>query len=53
MAYERLSPAAIDDILDEYGYLLDTFPNIPNQTSIFPIYKRTIKRLEVSFLRYP
>ncbi|KAB8126745.1 hypothetical protein F9U64_19250 [Gracilibacillus oryzae] len=44
-----LLPADIDEILDNYGHLLQTYSNLREKHSIFSQYKRTHKRLEVLF----
>jgi hypothetical protein len=46
---EILLPADISEILEEYGDLLQSYPNLPHKNSIFSDYKRTPKRLELLF----
>jgi len=46
---EQLLPADIDDILEKYGHLLKSYPNLSDRESIFASFKRTNKRLEVLF----
>mgnify|MGYP006924659234 CR=1 FL=1 len=44
-----LLPADINEILDKYGHLLKSYPNLHDRESIYANYKRTNKRLEVLF----
>lgn len=46
---ELLLPADVDDILEKYGHLLKSYPNLRDHESIFANFKRTNKRLEVLF----
>lgn len=42
-----LYPADMYVILDKYGHLLKSYPNLREKESVFANYRRTIKRLEV------
>lgn len=46
---DKFLPADIDDLLDKYGDLLQSYPNLPGHKSIFSEFRRTNKRLEVLF----
>ncbi|MEM5014624.1 DUF6516 family protein [Niallia taxi] len=46
---EQLLPADIDEILERYGHLLKSYPNLRDRESIFADFKRTNKKLEVLF----
>lgn len=49
MQTELLLPADINQILDQYGHLLQAYTNLPDRDSIFANYKITTKKLSVLF----
>lgn len=44
-----LLPADIDDVLDNYGDILQTYQNLPERNSIYGSFKRTKTKLIVLF----
>lgn len=46
---QKLIPAQLEDILEQFGHLLQSYENLPERDSIYGDYKRTVKRLEVLF----
>lgn len=46
---DQLLPADMEEILEKYGHLLKSYPNLRGRESIFANYKRSNKRLEVLF----
>jgi hypothetical protein len=46
---EQLHPADLQEILERYGELLQTYSNLKVRESIFGNYKRDTKRLEILF----
>lgn len=47
----QLSPADIDEIIEDYGHLFAVYPKLHESVSIYADYRRTPKRLEVLFPR--
>lgn len=46
---QKLDPANIPEILEEFGHLLTIYENLKEHNSIHSSYLRTVKRLEVLF----
>ncbi|MBP1309193.1 hypothetical protein JOD82_002213 [Paenibacillus sp. 1182] len=46
---QLLYPADISEILEDFGHLLAVYDKLKDQSSIFGSYRRTNKRLEVTF----
>ncbi|MNQ97902.1 hypothetical protein D3C85_1135700 [compost metagenome] len=44
-----LLPADIDDILDNFGHLLCSYPGLQKEKSVYAEFRRDTKRLEVLF----
>lgn len=44
-----LHPADIEDILEDYAYLLVSYQNLRERNSVYGSYKRTSKKLDILF----
>lgn len=44
-----LHPADIEDILEDYAYLLASYQNLRERNSVYGSYKRTSKKLDILF----